>query len=320
MTSSAAVPPPPGIYVPVPTFFKPDNTLDLDTQLSHALFLLRNGVTGIVLLGSTGEAVHILSEERFQLISHIADGLRKNGFPDASIIAGTASTSIPGTLKDLEISAHTGAKYGLVLLPGFFANSGVDQRGIEAWWQEIADKSPIPILLYHYPTVSNNVMVRLDIFRILSAHSNVVGAKFSHGDAAMHGMVALDPEVRKNGFNLFTGLGQHLLPVMQVGVAGAIDGLAAFYPKQVVRLWELASQIEAGSSTPNGRRKAKALQWAVSRAEELVVQKGTVGVKEGCKRIGFGDGMCRLPLVGGMSDEEWVKWKGIMETVENCEL
>lgn len=275
---------------------------------------------GIVLLGSTGEAVHITREERSNLINYIIHLLPAHGFSDVPIIAGTASTSIPGTIEDLEVSARAGAQYGLVLLPGFYANSTIDQRGVESWWREIADKSPIPILLYHYPTVSNNVVVRAETFRTLSAHPNVVGAKFSHGDAALHGQVALDPEVQKNGFNLFTGLGQHLLPVMQVGVVGAIDGLAAFYPKQVVRLWELAKEIDEGKITEENRKKAKALQWAVSRAEELVVKKGTVGVKEGCKRVGFGDGRCRLPLVGGIDDGEWMNWQGVIETVENCEL
>jgi 2-keto-3-deoxy-L-rhamnonate aldolase len=143
--------------------------------------------------------------------------------------------------------------------------------------------------------VSNNVVLTPATIRALAAHPNIVGAKFSHDDISVHGQVGSDPEIDHERFTLFTGLGQHLFPAMQVGVAGAIDGLAGFFPATVVRLFEVASAESFGR---NERKEAQLLQLAVSRGEDLVVKWGTVGIKEACSRIhGFGDrDGTRLPL------------------------
>lgn len=70
-----ASPPPRGILVPVPTFFTRRTAanydpvvlpLDLEAQAGHALYLARAGIVGLVLLGSTGEAVHLRDRERFR--------------------------------------------------------------------------------------------------------------------------------------------------------------------------------------------------------------------------------------------------------------
>lgn len=62
--------------------------LDLATQAAHAIHLAKCGVRGIVLLGSTGEAVMISSEERKSLVSHVRQELESAGFEGYPIIAG----------------------------------------------------------------------------------------------------------------------------------------------------------------------------------------------------------------------------------------
>ncbi|KAL8723211.1 MAG: hypothetical protein Q9225_000477 [Loekoesia sp. 1 TL-2023] len=145
-------PPPPGIYVPVPTFFKqplpnePVQPLELQTQTKHALHLASNGIKGLVLLGSTGEAIGITEEERKLLITHIRRELDHAGYKDYPIIAGTTAQSIGDTLRQLHVSKDAGAQWGLVLAPGFFATC-VTQQGIIEWYTAIADRSPMPILM-----------------------------------------------------------------------------------------------------------------------------------------------------------------------------
>ena len=92
--------PPPGVYVPVPTFFvsrqaltySPQNPpLDLETQTKHAIHLAKCGICGLVVLGSTGEAIAITNEERSELLRHVRQQLEIAGFKEYSIIAGTAT-------------------------------------------------------------------------------------------------------------------------------------------------------------------------------------------------------------------------------------
>ncbi|KAL8997308.1 MAG: hypothetical protein Q9169_003400 [Polycauliona sp. 2 TL-2023] len=313
-----AAPPPPGIYVPVPTFFsKPASEegipeLDLTTQTKHALHLASSGIRGLVLLGSTGEAIAITNSERQTLLSHIRQEMDKAGHQDYPIIAGTATQGIEDTITQLQISKDAGAQWGLVLAPGFFATC-LTQEGLKQWYTAIANRSPLPILIYHYPGVSNSIAISASTFTTLSSHDNICGAKMSHGDLSLHTQLASSPlpSMAHDKFATFTGLGQQLLPVLTVGGAGAIDGLAAIFPKTVVRLYEL---IKKGDIM-----EARKLQEVVARGEGLVVGHGVVGVKEGVRRVFGWDSECRLPLVKGMGEEVWKNWQGVLDELQRIE-
>lgn len=161
-----AVPPPPGIYVPVPTFFSKSDPkssttqagippLDLATQTKHGLHLASSGIRGIVLLGSTGESIAVTNTERKTLISHIRQELDKAGYKDYPIIAGTATQGIEDTITQLQISKDAGAQWALVLAPGFFATC-ITQEGLKQWYTAIADSSPLPILMFVKALTTHN--------------------------------------------------------------------------------------------------------------------------------------------------------------------
>ncbi|KAM3074222.1 hypothetical protein ACMFMF_006243 [Clarireedia jacksonii] len=323
-----ASPPPPGVYVPVPTFFHPRNSpsysstvspFDISTQASHSLHLARAGIKGLVVLGSTGEAVHLSNAERYEVLNGIREALDKEGFTDYPIIAGTAAQGIEEVVEQLKEAKRARAGWGLVLVPGYFAGA-VGDEGIVQWFKAIADQSPIPIMIYHYPGVSNNVRVPPSVFVTLAQHPNIVGCKLSHGDISVHAQIALSPSIDHGHFHTFTGLGQQLLPAISVGCAGTIDGSAGFFPKTVVRLYELSVKEYLSKEEREERKK---LQYRVSRVEEIVVKFGTVGIKECVSRVlGLGDrDGTRLPLRGGIpgGDAEWEKWADVVRDVEEVE-
>ncbi|KAL9615385.1 MAG: hypothetical protein Q9167_000213 [Letrouitia subvulpina] len=144
-------PPPSGIYVPVPTFFAPSTSaappLDLSSQAKHAVHLAKCGIRGLVLLGSTGEAIMITNTERKGLIGHVRQELKNAGYPDFPLIAGTYTQGIEDTITQLDEAKTAGAQWGLVLAPGYFAPT-LSQQGIIDWYTAIADNSPLPILMY----------------------------------------------------------------------------------------------------------------------------------------------------------------------------
>lgn len=323
-----AAPPPAGVYVPVPTFFVSKTAvnynpvaapLDLATQAAHSVHLAKSGIRGLVVLGSTGEAIHLSNKERFDVLSHVRKELESAGFKDYPIIAGTAAQNIEEVVDQLKSAQDAGSKWGLCLVPGYFAGAST-QDGIIQWFKAVADQSPIPIMIYHYPGVSNNVKVLPSTFVALSKHPNIVGCKLSHGDVSYHAQIGANPNIDNTHFHTFTGLGQQLLPILSLGCAGTIDGSAGFFPKSVVRLYELSVK---NNPTEDEIKERRLLQYKVSSVEELVVRYGTVGIKEAISRIlnmGDRDGT-RLPLSGGIpgGDKEWENWKqviGDLETVE----
>lgn len=151
-----ATPPPAGVYVPVPTFFvsrKAANynpvaaPLDLATQATHSIHLAKSGIRGLVILGSTGEAVHLTNKERFEVLSSVRKELENAGFKDYPIIAGTAAQNIEGVVDQLKSAKVAGSQWGLCLVPGYFAGAST-QDGIIQWFMAVANQSPIPIMMY----------------------------------------------------------------------------------------------------------------------------------------------------------------------------
>lgn len=131
--------------------------------------------------------------------------------------------------------------------------------------------------------------------------------------------VSLDPQIDHKKFRVYSGFGQQLGPIVHFGAAGVIDGLAAFYPKIVVRLMDLA---EKRPIDPAALEEAQKLQYAVSRAQEYIGKTGIVGIKEGVYRVtGMGtlEGG-RLPLKGKLADGDWEKLHAaLLSPVEKLE-
>lgn len=166
------------------------------------------------------------------------------------------------------------------------------------------------------------VKVTPTTFAELSLHPNIVGCKLSHGDVSQLTQIASNPAIDHATFRVFTGLGQQLLPVVSVGCGGAIDGSAGFFPKALVRLYNLSSQTAPPLSEAELQER-RTLQYRVSCMEEIVVRYGVPGIKEAISRLrGLGDADgTRLPLTGGLpgGDEEWKTWQSVLGDVEELE-
>lgn len=161
-------------------------------------------------------------------------------------------------------------------------------------------------------------MVSPETYTKLAAHPNIVGCKMSHGNVSHHVQVSLDPAIDHSKFRVYSGFGQQLGPIVMFGAAGVIDGLAAIYPRTVARLFELAVKRPV---TEEALKEMHTLQFAVSRAEEMIVKWGIVGIKEGIYQVlkmGNLEGG-RLPLKGRMPDGEWENWRMAMGSMEKFE-
>ncbi|KAK5121327.1 hypothetical protein LTR85_005493 [Meristemomyces frigidus] len=330
-SGAQASPPPAGIYVPVPTFWAKEGTasydpvsppLDLDTQTEHSLFLVKGGIRGLVILGSTGEAIFTRSEERNQLISSQRKALDDAGYKDRPIIAGTATQQIDDTLKMIEESKAAGAEFAMVLGPGYFAPA-TSQQGIQKWFQAVANKSVLPVMIYHYPGVTNDLYIAPATFEKLAAHPNIVGTKLSHGIIDDQTLIAASPRIDHDHFYVFTGLGQNLLPVLTIGGVAAIDGLAGIFPRIVVRLFNMFNESAAKGTSKQDMQAMRDLQFRICEGEKLVAAYGVIGIKEAIARLwGMGSKTGgRLPLAGGFQegDKEWSKWAETFEGLKQLE-
>lgn len=306
---SAIPPPPPGIYTPIPTFFKKDLvTIDFDSQIKHAEFLIKSGITGLVVMRSTGENAQLTREERFSIISQI-----HNRLPDFTLIGGIAQNSVEDALAEIESVKKAGAKYAVVLPSNYFGAS-IKQDFIFDWYTEVANKSSLPILIYVYPGVSNNVYIDPETIKKLSYNPNIVGTKISHGDVSQHTLIGLDKVISNNDFKCFTGLGQILLPALVVGFQGTIDALSGATPKIYIEILNLYNKGEL--------EKAAQLQLIVTRGEELVVRLGVFGIKKAIlTATGIGEThLGRAPLNQDISETDWNQYSAHLSELINIEM
>lgn len=291
-----------GIYTPVPTFFKKDcKTIDFETQAKHAQFLKDSGISGLIVMGSTGELGHLTREERAQVVSHIHKSV-----PDFPILGGVSQHCVEDAVAEISSLKKAGASHALVLSSSYFGPS-IKQQGIIDWYTEVADRAELPILVYIYPGVTNNIVVEPSTVVKLAQHPNIVGTKISHGDVAHHATIGLDPSVKAAGFTCLTGLGQVLLPVLSVGFDGTVDALSGAFPKLYVNILKA---YDLGDM-----KTAQKLQWIATRGEELVVRFGVVGIKRAIQQAtGFGETyLGRAPL-----NQDVPGWENYAEYFTAC--
>lgn len=297
----------PGVYVPTPAFFNDDalESLDLDALAHHAVRLANAGVTGLAVQGSNGEAVHLTDSERAAVIKTTRKALDEAGYRSMPLIVGTGAQSTVQTIDRCRQAAACGGDAVLVLPPGYYQGL-FDNDTVVSFFKEVADASPLPVLLYNFPGAVAGLDLNSDLLiKLGQEHPNIIGAKFTCGNTGKLGRVASATRDEKSttgteenhgprcsspstDFLCFAGSGDFLIPALSIGAAGVIGGIANVAPKAVVKLYE---------SFTNGQlQEAERLQQIIARGDWNAIQSGIVGVKMCLQDYeGYG-GWARKPL------------------------
>jgi 4-hydroxy-2-oxoglutarate aldolase len=166
-----------GIFPPITTPFYPDGRVYL-TKLEHNVERYsKTPVAGIVVLGSTGEAIMLSDEERREVLKTAREACA----PHKVLIAGTGAESALETLRLTECAAELGYDAALVRTPHFYRPQ-LKPANILAFYRTVADHSPIPVLIYSVPVFTGYDMPP-ELVIELANHPNIVGIKESGGDA-----------------------------------------------------------------------------------------------------------------------------------------
>ena len=122
---------------------------DLESFAAHVVRLAKANVRPLV-SGSMGEAIHLSHAERTTLIKTARAALDDAGLTDVPIIAGTGAGSTRETILLSQAAAEAGADYVIVICSGYFAGAlAGNRKALKAFWSEVSEKSPIPVLIYN---------------------------------------------------------------------------------------------------------------------------------------------------------------------------
>lgn len=165
-----------GIIPPVTTPFYPDGRVYFKKLEHNVEHYSKTPVSGIVVLGSTGETVMLSDEERREVLKTASQACAAHKV----LIAGTGAESVIETLKLTEYAAELGYDVALVRTPFYFRNR-MPQESMLAFYRIVADRSPIPIMIYNVP-VFTGYDIPAELVIELAEHPNIIGIKESGGD------------------------------------------------------------------------------------------------------------------------------------------
>ncbi|MGC1784075.1 MAG: dihydrodipicolinate synthase family protein [Acidobacteriaceae bacterium] len=169
-----------GIFPPITTPFYPDGDLYLRKLEHNVSRYSRTQLAGMVVLGSTGEAVMLSPEEQREVLATAI----AVASPEKVMIAGVGQESVRQTLALAEVAAELHYDAVLVRTPHFYRPQLHCTKGPQTemltYFRLVADHSPLPVLLYSVP-VFTLYDLPVEVIAELAQHPNIIGVKESSG-------------------------------------------------------------------------------------------------------------------------------------------
>ena len=271
-----------GVYTPIVTPFRGDDTVDEAGLRANVKRWMSSALTGIVVLGSNGEAPQLDDDEADRVVAVARDEVPR----DRPFIVGTGRESTKATIAATARAAQNGADAVLVRTPAFFKTQMTADVFVHHY-TAVADASPVPVLLYNV-TMFTGVNLPVDAVAALVSHSNIVGMKESGGDVAqISDCIARTPD----DFTVLAGSATTYFHALCAGCDGGILALASIFPDECVRLRALVRDHRLDD--------ARALQSRLTPiARTIGTAHGVPALKAALDLLGYIGGPPRPPLCG----------------------
>ncbi len=260
------------------TPFDDQQELDLDAHRHNLSFLGELGYEGFVLGGSTGEGPLLENGERRRLASASRESLGD----EAYLLCGINAETNRAAKGQIAEAAEGGADAALVLTPTTLSRNRTNF--VSAFYQEVADESPLPVFLYSVPGVTAYSLPLEAVWK-LAQHPNVLGMKDSSGDAIRIQRILTG---LPDNFALYNGSAQSVTLTVAAGTYGVILAAANYVPQLSLEV------VAAALEHPPGDMKS---QNRLTVANDAVARYGIPGVKAASEMVGLQVGRCRAPLL-----------------------
>ncbi|MDR2479768.1 MAG: dihydrodipicolinate synthase family protein [Treponema sp.] len=282
-----------GIFPPVMTPFI-NGKIDYDGLAFNIERMNKTALRGYMPLGSNGEFRSLTGDESIKVIKTIA----RTKSADKTLMAGTGRESAWATIEFTKKAADAGADFASVLTPHYYAKKMEDENLIR-YFTEVADASPIPVLMYCAPAYAAGVKLSRNAVTELSKHPNIAGMKDTSKEDIDGYVRAVTPGAE---FYVLAGTVTKFLTGLMCGAVGGVLSLANYFPELCC---ELQALFNAGKTA-----EAEALSARlVTLNEKTTGAYGVAGVKAAMNIMGYRGGEPRVPLLP-LNDGE-------METLRN---
>lgn len=288
-----------GVGVALVTPFDEQKKIDYPALAKLIEFVSEGGVDYLVVQGTTGETPTTTKQEKKDILAFTLEHNAKN----LPIVFGIGGNDTAAVLETIDTTDFTGIDAILSVCPYYNKPS---QEGIKAHFKAIADRSPVPVLLYNVPgrTVVN---MKPETIIELANHPNIIGIK--DASTSLEQAMQIAWKAPKD-FLMLSGDDNLVTPMISVGWHGVISVIANAFPKEFTKMTHDALEGDFAS--------AAAIQFSFIDFDTLLYEESNpVGIKKCLEIKGISTSEVRLPLVKasdslGQRLEEAMKREGFL--------
>lgn len=279
-----------GSLVAIVTPFK-NGKVDENSLRRLIDFHIKNGTSGIVPCGTTGESATLSFEEHDRLIEIVVGQVNKR----IPVIAGTGSNSTEEAIMLTRHAAKVGADASLQVSPYY---NRPTQKGLYEHFKTIANSVNIPIILYN---IASRTAINIEpetIAKLASDCKNIVGVKEASGSLDQMSRIK---KLCGEDFDLLSGDDSLTLPLLSIGGCGVISVVANIVPQDVANLTD---EFLKGNI-----KKAQQLHYRLlPLIKAMFIETNPIPVKTAMGLLGMCEPDLRLPMCA-MSPENLEKLK-----------
>ncbi len=267
-----------GVIPAMTTPFKEDLSVDHDFLAEHAQWLVENGCTGIVALGSLGEGGTLSNAEKEEVLKTCIDAVGDL----VPVIAGISSLSTADAVEVAKMAEQSGCS-GLMVLPPYVYLG--DWRETRAHVGAILSATGLSCMLYNNPIAYRVDFLPSHVRELLDEHPNLHSIKESSADVRR--ITALR-SIAGDRLQILCGVDDIIVEAVQAGAVGWIAGLVNAYPKDSVELFNLALHGQAKDAVPLYR-------WFLPLLRLDTIPKFVQAIKLVQDEVGMGSKRVRPP-------------------------
>lgn len=270
-----------GVIAPLTTPFREDQSLDFDAVAYNVEKYNHTGLAGYMPLGSNGEFRSLVEGESLEMVRLI----RSLTPSSKSLLVGAGRESAYSAAEFSKKASDLGADFVSVLTPFYFKDLLTDD-GLYRYFEYIADRSPVPVLIYNAPRFTGGLCLSPDLIRRCAEHDNIAGMK----DTSSNDISGYIQAAEGLDFVVLAGTIKKFMSGLEAGAIGAVLACADYIPDECCRVYEL---FKSGKID-----EAHKLYDEVANISAAWSGKaGVPGVKKAMDHYGFRGGFPRLPLL-----------------------
>jgi len=281
-----------GVFPAIVTPFK-NNAVDYQGLKRNIDFLIENGVSGIVTVGTTGESPTLSYEEHIKVVEKTVE------FVDGrvEVIAGTGSNSTREAIELSRSARDVGADALLLVAPYY---NRPTQEGLKRHFLKVAESVDLPIVLYNIPSRTGVDIAPETVKFLYEECSNIVAIKEANPD-----LTRVSEIISSCDIDVLSGNDELTLPIMALGGKGVISVLSNILPREFVEMVNYALE--------GNFFKAREIHYRLYRLMKLMtLETNPIPIKTAMNMLGMPAGELRLPLCE-MSQENRLKLKKALE-------